>query len=456
MKTANIIPLFKADDPMLFNNYRPVSLLSIFSKIFEKAMYTRLVDFLEMHKVLYDKQFGFRKNHSSYMAHMILVDNLIKALQDREYVIGVFLDFSKAFDTVDHSILLDKLFHYGIRGVAYKWFESYLEDRIQFVTYNSEKSSTKPMKCGVPQGSILGPILFLVYINDLVSVCKHSLAFLFADDTNLFSSGKNLAELAAKVNEDLSSISVWLKVNKLSLNVKKTHFLVFSNKKAIVDKIELFIDGMAIDKERNTKFLGVFIDDKLSWKKHIDHISKKISRGIGIICKARRVLNVNALKTLYYSFIYPYFMYCNHVWAATYPTSLKRLVVLQNTVVRIISSAQRRTSLEPLYEKHGILKFEDINKFLYSKFMYKWYHKKVPSIFENCFPIIRDIHEHETRQSARNEIYFNGFKTQFSQQRFSFRAPFCWNSILRAKIDPEVSEPVFNYSVKQCIKVKLI
>ena len=456
LKVANIIPLFKSEDPMMFNNYRPVSLLSIFSKIFEKAMYTRLVGFLEMHKILYDKQFGFRKKHSAFMAHMILVDNLINALQNKEYVIGVFLDFSKAFDTVDHSILLKKLYHYGIRGIAYEWFESYLSGRTQFVTYNDEKSSIKPMTCGVPQGSILGPILFLLYINDLVSVCKHSLPFLFADDTNLFTSGKNLNDLKDKVNEELANISVWLKVNKLSLNVKKTHFLIFSNKNSKPDKVEIFIDDKAINQEKSTKFLGVYIDDKLNWKTHIEHISKKVSRGIGILCKARRLLNLCAMKTLYYSFIYPYLMYCNHVWAVTCPTRLKGIRVLQNKVISIMTSSKKFTRLEPVFEKLGILRFDDINKYLYAKFMFKWKHNEVPSIFVNCFPHLNEIHDHDTRQSARNEVYFNGFKSNLSQQRFMYKAPFYWNAILKLNIDVNVSEPVFNYSIKHHLKSKLL
>ena len=456
LKVANIIPLFKSEDPMMFNNYRPVSLLSIFSKIFEKAMYKRLIDFLEMHKILYDKQFGFRKKHSAFMAHMILVDNLIKALQNQEYVIGVFLDFSKAFDTVDHSILLTKLYHYGIRGIAYDWFKSYLSHRTQFVTYNDEKSSTLPTTCGVPQGSILGPILFLIYINDLVSVCKYSLPFLFADDTNLFTSGKVLSDLITKVNEELSNISVWLKVNKLSLNVKKTHFLIFSNKREKFDTVEITIDDKVINQEHSTKFLGVFIDDKLNWKRHIEHISKKLSRGIGVLCKARKMLNLCSLKTLYYSFIYPYLMYCNHVWAAACPTSLKGIRVLQNRVISIMTSAKRYTRLEPLFEKLGILRFDDINKFLYAKFMYKWHHNETPAIFSDCFPHISDIHDHGTRQSTRNEIYFNGFKSKLSQQRYMYKAPFYWNAILKANIDVNVSEPVFNYSIKHCLQAKLL
>ena len=160
LKIANVIPLFKAEDPMKFNYYRPVSLLCILSKVFEKVMYSILFHFLESFKILIENQFGFRKQHSSYMALMVIIDKLIKSIDNGEQVYGVFLDFSKAFDTVDHDILLSKLYHYGIRGVALKWFESYLSGRQQYVTYNDFKSTVLDVKCGVPQGSTLGPILF--------------------------------------------------------------------------------------------------------------------------------------------------------------------------------------------------------------------------------------------------------------------------------------------------------
>ena len=192
LKIANVIPLYKSDDSFVFNNYRPVSLLCVLSKVFEKVMYNRLLEFLESYKILTNSQFGFRKLHSTFMALMTLMDRLITSLENDEHVIGIFLDFSKAFDTVHHVILLNKLSHYGIRGCALKWFESYLSNRKQYVTYNGISSFTKTVKCGVPQGSILGPLLFLIYINDLCYVCKHTFPILFADDTNLFSSGKKL------------------------------------------------------------------------------------------------------------------------------------------------------------------------------------------------------------------------------------------------------------------------
>ena len=221
LKIANVIPLFKSDDPELFNNYRPMSLLCTVSKVFERIMYNRLLSFLDEYKILFSYQFGFRKHHSTYMALMTIMDNLTHCLDNGEYVIGIFLDFLKAFDTVDHNILLQKLSLYGIRGTALDWFQSYLTNRYQFVTYNGESSERKKVKCGVPQGSILGPLLFLIYINDLADVCKCSLPILFADDTNLFHHGTDLSVIECEFNKELADISTWLKVNKLSLNIKK-------------------------------------------------------------------------------------------------------------------------------------------------------------------------------------------------------------------------------------------
>ena len=223
MKLANVLPLFKSGDPLLFNNFRPVSLLCVLSKVFEKVMYSRLNNFLEQQKILIKNQFAFRKYHSSYMALMIMMDEIIKALNNDDCVVGIFLDFSKAFDTVNHDILLDKLCHYGVRDNALDWFRSYLSGRRQFVTYNGVSSSIKTITCGVPQGSILGPLLFLLYINDLYNVCSTSVPLLYADDTNLFYRGKDIDTLVRGINFELGNISTWLKVNKLSLNVKKTH-----------------------------------------------------------------------------------------------------------------------------------------------------------------------------------------------------------------------------------------
>ena len=187
---------------MYFNHYRPVSLLTILSKVFERLMYDRLFEFLDKLSVLYKDQFGFRKNHSTHMAVLSLIDRLTNAVEDGEYVIGIFLDFSKAFDTVDHDILLETSYHYGIRGCAHNWLTNYLSNRKQFVTYNGTQSDKQTIKCGVPQGSILGPLLFLVYINDLPHICHNTFPVLFSDDTHLFISGNNINYLRQTISTE--------------------------------------------------------------------------------------------------------------------------------------------------------------------------------------------------------------------------------------------------------------
>ena len=210
------------------------------------------------------------------MALITLIDKISEALDNGDFVIGVFLFFPKAFDTVDHSILLKKLHVYGIRGLTLQWFESYLSSRVQYVTYNSIKSERETIKCGVPQGSILGPLLFLIYINDLATVSRNSLPILFADDTNIFSTGKNLNELRESLNEDLVNIEEWLRCNRLSLNVLKTNYMIFTTKNKLSHDVDIFVNNVRIERVYVTKFLGVQIDSKLKWKNHIEYTCKKI------------------------------------------------------------------------------------------------------------------------------------------------------------------------------------
>ena len=256
LKTAILIPIFKTGDSDEPGNYRPISLLSSFSKIFERIFYTRLCDFLKKQKLLFQFQFGFREKYSSEMVIITLMDRIINALERGHFMVDIFLDFSKAFDTVNHQILLDKLYKYGIRGPAHKWVTHYLQDREQYCYLNGHTSTKLTIKCGVPQGSILGTLLFLVYINDLSKLSTIMSALLFADDSNLFVSGPSLTTLENIINAEMPKLVTWLTANHLSLNIGKTHLMVFGKKKNYTtDDINVKINNQSLEVVPNSKYL---------------------------------------------------------------------------------------------------------------------------------------------------------------------------------------------------------
>ena len=373
-------------------------------------MYSRLLKFINKNDLLNKFQFGFRNNHSTFMALIVLMENLITALDNGNCAIGLFLDFQKAFDTVDHHILLDKLHCYGVRATAHDWFTSYLSNRLQLVNYNGYESDFRVMKCGVPQGSILGPLLFLIYINDLPDVSKFFMPILLADDTNLFCTGPNLKYIVYQINQEIRMIYLWVKANKSSLNIDKTYFMLFTPKRFPRNMDDIIIDGKQIIEVSETKFLGVIIDNNLNWKPHITYINKKVAKSIGIILKARKVFNNETLSTLYFTLVYPYLNYCIHVWGRAYNTHLKDLFVLQNKVIRIINGVPPRTNTEYLYIQHSVLTVKRLYYYNIELFMYKYSNSTLPEMFNIYFDKIEDTHSYNTRKSAANHLYVDFFK----------------------------------------------
>lgn len=424
MKIAKVIPLYKSGDKHSFTNYRPVSLLPQFSKILEKLFNSRLDAFIEKHSLLNNSQYGFRANRSTAMALMESIEEITDAIDEYKYVAGIFIDLKKAFDTINHEILIDKLERYGIRGIVLQWVRSYLSNRKQFVRLGESMSSCLSIACGVPQGSVLGPKLFILYINDMCEVSRQLKMVLFADDTNMFCSGKNLQSLLDLVSSELGKLKSWFDRNKLSLNLAKTKFMIFSNFK-IENQVNIQVDGVAIERVFENKFLGVIIDEKINWKPHIKYTQTKLSRSISVLSKAKHWLDYESLHLLYCSLVLPYLNYCSEVWGNTYKSSIHAITILQKRAIRIIHRAGYRDHTNILFLNSNLLKFIDIIALKTALIMYKAWNNQLPENIQVMFS------DREGVYNLRREL---NFKTPSARTTLkSFCISVCgvklWNSI---------------------------
>ena len=353
MKIARVVPLYKAGDKNKATNYRPISLLSVLAKVLEGTVYKRLMKYFCNKHLLSEAQFGFRQNKNTKGALIKFINTIQNGIDRGRKTGAVYIDLKKAFDTVDYKILFIKLQKYGIRGIALEWFKSYLSNRKQFIEYNEVKSSFGDIKCGVPQGSNLGPLLFLIYVNDLPRSLEVVTPTLFADDTTICATADTMSQLEQKINRDLALLNEWFIANKLTLNVSKSYACTFGNSPNF-NQIQLKVDNREIELSGVVKYLGVYVDSKLNWVPHINRVANKVSQTIGILSKIRHTLNQRCLKTVYYSLIHSRLLYCQEIWGTATKTALQPLTILQKKCMRIIVGAQYRTHTEPIYRELGI------------------------------------------------------------------------------------------------------
>ena len=452
LKISKVLPFYKSDDESLTSNYRPISILPVFSKMLERIIYNRLYSYLNSNNLLYKKQFGFRKNHSTEHAIVELVDEISRKFEKNEYVLGVFIDLSKAFDTVNHNILLRKLESYGIRNINHKLLTNYLSNRKQFIFYNNKRTNVLNIICGVPQGSILGPLLFLIYINDLATSCERLMTLMFADDTNIFFSHKDTNVLFEVMNSEIQSLNQWLIYNKLSLNTKKCKYTIFfpKRKSNLLPKQlpDLKLSNFIISRETSIKFLGILLDENLTWKHHNKMIENKVSKSIGIMYKARLILNRRSLKFIYFSFIHSYINHANIAWGSTNKSKLMHLYRQQKHASRIIFSKDKFTHAKPLLQSLNILNVYQINIHQTLIFMFKITNNTAPSSFQHKFKVRNLTYNMRSASNYNKEFK----KTKLGQFSITYRGPHLWNNLtfLREKELPSV------YLFKKAIKMKLL
>ena len=424
-KQARVVPILKKGDPQLLESYRPISTLPLISKLFEKLMLIRISKFFADKNVLNNSQYGFLTNFSTNDALIDFTDYVYDNIHHNNFVLSLFLDYSRAFDTINHSILLDKLLFYGIRGNAYNWIRSYLLERSQFVEYNGGISTVSTLESGVPQGSVLGPLLFVIYVNDFFK-CSNKLKFiLYADDTTALYSSPNLDLLVDTVNDELVHVDEWTKANKLSVNLDKTKFMIFSTKSSI-GNFNVKLNNQSIERVNCFKFLGIFIDQSLTFKDHINFLSLKLSRSYGIM-KKLRFLPFNVLILLYYSIVYSNYIYGHLIWGSAPPTSMLRLVRLDKKIIRVITSSDWLATTPPLYKKANIISFPDIYNYLLGIFMFN-----VMNSNKNNFLLYKDKISNFRFDHNYNTRGFNNFKLPFyrlglSQRSLFYRGPNLWN-----------------------------
>jgi hypothetical protein len=429
LKLAKVIPVYKKNETFNVENYRPISILPAISKVFEKVVHLQIYSYFNQHKILSNSQYGFREEHSTEHALFEIVDRVSSALDGGLSPIAIFLDLSKAFDTINYDILLSKLEHYGFRGSTLGWLRSYLTNRSQYVAYDNVSSATLPVSLGVPQGSILGPLLFIIYTNDIQNSTDFFHFIIYADDTNLINS--MVYHDYAVVHNELKKVYEWLCINGLSLNIPKTKLMIFHNKnKTVHDSENIKVNDKPIERVTNFNFLGVILNENLNWDSHVDSVCLRISRFIGVLNKLKHYIPIYILMTLYNSLILSRCTYGILAWGC----NTTRIYKLQKKAIRIITNSKYNAHTEPLFKFLELLKIQDIYKMNSLKFYYKHCHNQLPHYLQQFFyHTCSDVHQHDTR--SKNKIYITKTRTRLAEHALRYSS---------AKIINETSDGILS------------
>ncbi|MEW8544984.1 MAG: reverse transcriptase family protein [Candidatus Thiodiazotropha sp.] len=431
MKCAKVFPIFKSGAKSDPSNYRPISILPTISKIFEKHINKHLMNYLNKYNLIHENQSGFRQKHSCQTALVKLIDQWMACIDKGDIVGSLFIDFRKAFDVVDHSVLIRKLTLYKFSDTALRWFISYLSDRKQSVDSGNGLSDFAQVKSGVPQGSILGPTLFLLFINDLPLFMKYSFTDFFADDTTFHTHSKCLQTIETRLQNDTDSAKTWCEQNKMHINFDKTTCMTLATRHKLEESqgLLLKLDNHAIKNVSKQKLLGIYIDEKLTWSDHIDNLCSAISSKISLLRQLSTYVSIDTQKKFYQGYIVPLIDYGSVVWGATSSSNLLRISKLQKRAARVILRADYNTPSSAMF--HELNWLPVCRRLTYNKavLIFKALNNLTPAYITNLLKPMSETHSRSLRSSVNGTLSVPRSRTSLFDRSFSSSAPRLWNSL---------------------------
>ena len=430
-KQAKVTPVYKSGATNNTNNYRPISVLPILSKLLERFVHTHLSSFLEENNLLTIVQSGFRRLHSTLTSLIHVTDKWLRNIEKGLVTGVVFIDLRKAFDTVDFSILEKKLHGYGVQGTELQWFSSYLQGRTQVVSIDGELSEPLPVTVGVPQGSILGPLLFLLYVNDLPDVPLKCNTNMYADDTELDYATKpsDLQIMETVINEDLSRLETYFEHNKLSLNVAKCEFLVIGTQQQVnkCNDISIKMCNTEVKNVHSAKYLGMTIDRNIKWDIHTDKLKNKISSKVALLQRLKKIVPIETLKQLYDTIVLPHFDYCDIIYGQCSDENLEKLQKLQNRAARILTGSGPQEHREDMFTKLKWLSLANRQQLHKCVMVYKALNGLAPPYIRDSFVSNSQVHSYRTRNC--NKLNIKPYKKEYYAKSFEISGARTYNNL---------------------------
>ena len=437
LKIAAILPILKKGDSSNIENYRPIALLSIFSKIIEKVIAKRIHTFLNKNNLLTHCQHGFRPGYSTETGTIELIQHINDRMDRGEYVVALSFDLTRAFDTVHSKFVSEKMTKLGLRGFINDWLTSYLEDRKMVVKIDDAVSNEYCVNVGTPQGSVLGPLIFLLYINDIVDFISHGKILMYADDVIIALSDMDTSQLYKKIEIVMKQFSIWCAKNRLIVNNSKTVLIEFKNSHRQSQNFSFTFNDEVITSSKSIKFLGTILDTNLTWTEHINYVCNKLNKTFYIICSLKSYLEIEPLINVYYAFAYSAISYNIIGWGQS--SDLQRVFVSQKRIIRLILNLPYRTSCREMFKKYAILTVPSIYILKLLSHVYQNKHK---------FLVHSDHHSYNTRQ--KNNIYNSKHKHTFYEKSPIFAGCQLFNKLPK-KMKEEKTFTKFKTSLKKLL-----